>query len=141
MTLVRLLISYRDSLRHVMCVLDFQPKKIWNQSSVSTWLPLMKKLVNGIKIECNIMVILWFFFIMQWVMLFYTVLAGLYGFSRLILNHSITSIIESPFFGIKTVSLKTGALIWSGIIFYLGYLATAFYNWHFLGQYPFMKMW
>lgn len=87
-------------------------------------------------------ILLWIVVIMDWFLLIYLPVVGLYGLIRLQIDSDPLNTIRAPFLGMgNKLSLKKGILIWMIQLMMLGVVLMQYAMWHRGGECPFILMW
>lgn len=81
-----------------------------------------------------------FFALLQWLSFIYLPLVVLYGVVRTVSQPDVMNTITSPFLGIKTVSVKSGFIIWMIQITIFGIILYEIGQWIHLGINPLIQI-
>jgi len=85
---------------------------------------------------------LWIVVIIDWILLIYLPVVGLYGIIRLQIDPDPLNTVSAPFLGMgKKLSLKKGILIWMIQLMMLGVVLMQYFLWYRGGDCPFIRMW
>lgn len=81
-----------------------------------------------------------FFALLQWLSFIYLPLVVFYGIVRTVSQPDVMNTITSPFLGVKTVSVKSGFIIWMIQITFFGIILYEIGQWIHLGINPLIQI-